>query len=223
MQFRFKRHGVETTKSEEAWNQWIKRTRLQTVHLLVYQYGLAITKSQDLQELKKLCIQPPQIYKQLITQAPPDYVAPMLNAARLEQHLASLYRSAQLALDCMTASIADNALLQSGVGTIGRRLDRRSVSKVERRSSRHSSVRFPLLPVTTSSTHFLQSTTLPTLNTKSNQRVKTASRRETTKFCFFLVNVELKILNRNHLRKLLPRLPKCLAPFSFPSRAAQQD
>ncbi|KAG2766573.1 hypothetical protein Pcac1_g22043 [Phytophthora cactorum] len=44
MQFRFKRHGIETTKAEEAWNQWVKSTRRQTIHLLVYECGLVITK-----------------------------------------------------------------------------------------------------------------------------------------------------------------------------------
>ncbi|KAG6975666.1 hypothetical protein JG688_00002149 [Phytophthora aleatoria] len=44
MQFRFERHGVETTKAEEAWNQWVKSTRRQTIHLLVYECGLVITK-----------------------------------------------------------------------------------------------------------------------------------------------------------------------------------
>ncbi|KAG6952809.1 hypothetical protein JG688_00013120 [Phytophthora aleatoria] len=49
----------------------------------------------------------------------------MLNAAdsRLEQHLANLDRSAQLALDCVAASIADNAQPQSDVEAIGKRLE----------------------------------------------------------------------------------------------------
>ncbi|KAG2799354.1 hypothetical protein PC129_g20298 [Phytophthora cactorum] len=49
----------------------------------------------------------------------------MLNAAdsRLKQHLASLDRSAQLALDCAAASIADNAQTQSDVEAIGKRLE----------------------------------------------------------------------------------------------------
>ncbi|KAG2831684.1 hypothetical protein PC118_g20756 [Phytophthora cactorum] len=173
MQFRFKHHGVETTKSKEAWDQWVRSTHRQTVHLLVYEYGLTITKAQDLQEFKESCIQPPQTdrldaaaevtlldvisqlqehwretfqgaavvwrmwanhiarnmnsstWTDLITQASPDYVAPMLNAAdsRLKQHLASLDRSAQLALDCAAASIADNAQTQSDVEAIGKRLE----------------------------------------------------------------------------------------------------
>ncbi|KAG6975655.1 hypothetical protein JG688_00002150 [Phytophthora aleatoria] len=49
----------------------------------------------------------------------------MLNAAdsRLEQHLASLNRSAQLAPDCVAAPIADNAQFQSDDEAIGRRLE----------------------------------------------------------------------------------------------------
>ncbi|KAG3086355.1 hypothetical protein PI125_g18960 [Phytophthora idaei] len=96
MQSRFKRHGVETTKAEEAWNQWVKSTRRQTIHLLVYEYP----------STTRLC-------------------GPMLNAAasRLEQHLASLSRSAQLAPDCVAAPIADNAQLQSDDEAIGRRLE----------------------------------------------------------------------------------------------------
>ncbi|KAG3071758.1 hypothetical protein PI124_g18712 [Phytophthora idaei] len=173
MQFHLKHHGVEATKFEEAWNQWVKHISHQTVHLLVYEYGLAITKAHDLQDFNVSCTQPPQTdrsgaatevtlhdvvgqlqehwrgtfqgaavvwrmwsnhitrnmnrstWTDLITQAPPDYVAPMLNAAasRLEQHLANLNRSAQLVLDCAAASIVDNAQLQSDVEAIGGRLE----------------------------------------------------------------------------------------------------
>ncbi|KAJ8566740.1 hypothetical protein ON010_g6382 [Phytophthora cinnamomi] len=59
MQFRFKRDGVESTKSMEAWTQWLKSTRCQTVHLLVYEFSLAMAKAQDLQEFRAACIQPP--------------------------------------------------------------------------------------------------------------------------------------------------------------------
>ncbi|OWZ07875.1 hypothetical protein PHMEG_00019670 [Phytophthora megakarya] len=57
--FHFQRHVVESTKSDRAWNKWVKSARPQTVHLLVYEYGIAITKAQYLQEFKETCVTPP--------------------------------------------------------------------------------------------------------------------------------------------------------------------
>ncbi|KAF1794923.1 hypothetical protein GQ600_26857 [Phytophthora cactorum] len=60
MQFRFKRHMIETTKIEKAFGQWVKSARRQTVQLLVYEYVLSIKNAQDLQEFKEACTQPPE-------------------------------------------------------------------------------------------------------------------------------------------------------------------
>ncbi|KAG2787450.1 hypothetical protein PC129_g4032 [Phytophthora cactorum] len=73
----------------------------------------------------------------------------MLNAAasRLEHHLASLNRSAQLALDCVAASIADNAQLQSDVEAIGGRLEIQKNRLQSRKDTIEAFIRDILPPV----------------------------------------------------------------------------
>lgn len=56
MQFRFKKHPVESGREEAEWNTWIPSTRGRTVSLLVYEYGMAIATNHDLQEFKKACV-----------------------------------------------------------------------------------------------------------------------------------------------------------------------
>ncbi|KAE9001947.1 hypothetical protein PR002_g17772 [Phytophthora rubi] len=58
MQFKVKRHIVDSTKSEHGWNQWLVKTRGDTVILLVYEYGIAISRAQDLEAFKESCIRP---------------------------------------------------------------------------------------------------------------------------------------------------------------------
>ncbi|EEY59977.1 uncharacterized protein PITG_13141 [Phytophthora infestans T30-4] len=138
MQFRFKRHMIESTKTEDAWAQWVKSTRRHTVQLLVYEFDLEITKAQDLQNLKRRAfdlrkpIELVQLRRALCTMRlsncsntggadfkdrqkfgaypPPVHVANLLNAADLllEQYILNLNRSSRLALDCVAAAIADN-------------------------------------------------------------------------------------------------------------------
>ncbi|KAG6958644.1 hypothetical protein JG687_00009265 [Phytophthora cactorum] len=69
----------------------------------------------------------------LINQAPPDY--------------ASLNRSAQLALDCVAASIADNAQLQSDVEAIGGRLEIQKNRLQSRKDTIEAFIRDILPPV----------------------------------------------------------------------------
>ncbi|EEY59040.1 uncharacterized protein PITG_21005 [Phytophthora infestans T30-4] len=56
MQFKSGRHLVDSTKNSQAWNRWIASTRGETVKLMIYQYGLAIAKAQDLEEFLTACI-----------------------------------------------------------------------------------------------------------------------------------------------------------------------
>ncbi|KAF1774813.1 hypothetical protein GQ600_2401 [Phytophthora cactorum] len=54
MQFKSKRHVVDSTKSEQAWNSWLHST----IKLLIYEYGVAITTVPALADFKRACIVP---------------------------------------------------------------------------------------------------------------------------------------------------------------------
>ncbi|ETK80776.1 hypothetical protein F441_07116 [Phytophthora nicotianae CJ01A1] len=43
-------HLVDNTKSKQAWNQWLVSSRGKTVKLLIFEYGLAISKAKDLEQ-----------------------------------------------------------------------------------------------------------------------------------------------------------------------------
>ncbi|CAK4672424.1 unnamed protein product [Aphanomyces euteiches] len=60
MQFKVKKHIVDCDKSTNAWHQWLVKLRGHTVVLLVYTYGTAIAKGQDLEEFSIACIRPEQ-------------------------------------------------------------------------------------------------------------------------------------------------------------------
>ncbi|KAG2771148.1 hypothetical protein PC129_g7267 [Phytophthora cactorum] len=58
MQFKSKRHIVDSTKLEQAWNSWPHSVRGQTIKLLIYEYGAAITTVPTLADFKRACIVP---------------------------------------------------------------------------------------------------------------------------------------------------------------------
>ncbi|CAK4638565.1 unnamed protein product [Aphanomyces euteiches] len=60
MQFKVKKNIVDCDKSTNAWHQWLVKLRGHTVVLLVYTYGTAIAKGQDLEEFSIACIRPEQ-------------------------------------------------------------------------------------------------------------------------------------------------------------------
>ncbi|KAG9398109.1 hypothetical protein AC1031_014909 [Aphanomyces cochlioides] len=60
MQFKVKKHLVESYKSADEWNKWLHKVSLETVLLMICTYGMAITKAQDLDEFTEACIQPTQ-------------------------------------------------------------------------------------------------------------------------------------------------------------------
>ncbi|KAG6963492.1 hypothetical protein JG687_00006530 [Phytophthora cactorum] len=94
----------------------------ETVTLQVYEYGLAITKGQDLETFTAACIVPPDTDRAAIAQPPPEHIACLLRASQshLERHLETLNHSAELALNCVNAAIADFRLLRNDME---RRLD----------------------------------------------------------------------------------------------------
>ncbi|KAF1773383.1 hypothetical protein GQ600_11383 [Phytophthora cactorum] len=60
MQFRAKKKVVESTKSEQAWRQWLLKTRGYTITLVINEYGLSVARAQDRDEFVAACIQPPE-------------------------------------------------------------------------------------------------------------------------------------------------------------------
>ena len=51
-------HLVESAKTDQSWNIWLSSTRGETVKLLIYEYGMAITKAQYLEAFVEACIRP---------------------------------------------------------------------------------------------------------------------------------------------------------------------
>ncbi|ETP10808.1 hypothetical protein F441_13629 [Phytophthora nicotianae CJ01A1] len=58
MQLKLNKHLVDSTKTEAAWNQWLVSSRGKTVKLLIFKYGMAITKAKDLDNFEATCIRP---------------------------------------------------------------------------------------------------------------------------------------------------------------------
>ncbi|ETO63491.1 hypothetical protein F444_18811 [Phytophthora nicotianae P1976] len=58
MQLKYKNHIVDSEKTEHAWNLWLASRRGKTVKLVIYEYGLADTKTQDLETFLSACIRP---------------------------------------------------------------------------------------------------------------------------------------------------------------------
>lgn len=61
MQFKAKGYIVDSSKTEFAWNMWLTAVRGETVKLLIYEYGVAISKAQDLDAFIEACIQPDSV------------------------------------------------------------------------------------------------------------------------------------------------------------------
>ncbi|POM67441.1 LOW QUALITY PROTEIN: Hypothetical protein PHPALM_16560 [Phytophthora palmivora] len=57
MQFKIKRHLVDSTETDHLWNQWLLSTR--AGQALVYDYGLRVGKAQDLEEVALECVNCP--------------------------------------------------------------------------------------------------------------------------------------------------------------------
>ncbi|KAE9357102.1 hypothetical protein PF008_g3321 [Phytophthora fragariae] len=103
MQFRAKKKVVESTKSEQAWKQWLQKMRGHTVTLVIYE----------------------STWEAAIQQPPPEYIANLLRPvdSQLEQHVAGVNRTANLALDVVDATIADYQELRRRWGLLGQYID----------------------------------------------------------------------------------------------------
>ncbi|KAF4146017.1 putative WD domain G-beta repeat domain-containing protein [Phytophthora infestans] len=58
VQFNAKKRVVDSTKSRQAWNQWLVATRGTTVTPMIYEYGMAIASAKDRDKFMKACILP---------------------------------------------------------------------------------------------------------------------------------------------------------------------
>ncbi|KAG9397810.1 hypothetical protein AC1031_016603 [Aphanomyces cochlioides] len=58
MQLKAKKHIVDTMKSETAMNHWLAKTQGDTIILVIFEYGSAISTQQQLEEFKAACIRP---------------------------------------------------------------------------------------------------------------------------------------------------------------------
>lgn len=58
MQFKVKKHVVDASKTEFAWNLWMVKMRGQTVKLMVYKYGADIARAQDLEDFRAAHVVP---------------------------------------------------------------------------------------------------------------------------------------------------------------------
>ncbi|CAK4081983.1 unnamed protein product [Aphanomyces euteiches] len=157
IQFKIIKKVVDASKSEHEWNAWLVKMKDKTVTLLIYMYGAALGRQQDLDEFHVACIQPLQTdrsgatveaslrdvitslqtqwcasfqaeqvvwrmwanhitrnlnrstWDAAITRHPPPHIAQLFQpvASHLSQHIENLTRSANMALDCVAASMAD--------------------------------------------------------------------------------------------------------------------
>ncbi|KAG6957911.1 hypothetical protein JG688_00010756 [Phytophthora aleatoria] len=58
MQFKYNNHIVDSEKTEHAWNLWMVSRCGKTIQLMIYEYGMAITKARDLDAFLAACIRP---------------------------------------------------------------------------------------------------------------------------------------------------------------------
>ncbi|EGZ04483.1 hypothetical protein PHYSODRAFT_343234 [Phytophthora sojae] len=147
VQLRAKKKVVESTKSAQAWKQWLQKMRGHTVTLVIYEYGLSIARAQDRDEFVAACIQPEEIDREgvvwrlwanhltrnlnrstwdtAIQQLPPEYIANLLRLVdtQMEQHVAEITRTANVALDVVEATIADYRQLRQRWEFLGQYLD----------------------------------------------------------------------------------------------------
>ncbi|EEY61434.1 uncharacterized protein PITG_01732 [Phytophthora infestans T30-4] len=111
LQFKVKTRIVVSTKSAQAWNQWLVANKGATVTLMVYEYGMVIATAKDRDDFMKA--------------PPPSYISNLLDPAesRFEEHLNGVALSSSVALDCVNASIGDCQQLRRYLESAGRYLD----------------------------------------------------------------------------------------------------
>ncbi|KAI9993808.1 hypothetical protein PInf_016329 [Phytophthora infestans] len=109
LQFKVKTRIVDSTKSAQAWNQWLVANKGATVTLMVYEYGMAIATAKDRDDFMKACVLPED--------------ADRAAESRFEEHLNGVALSSSVALDCVNASIGDCQQLRRYLESAGRYLD----------------------------------------------------------------------------------------------------
>ncbi|KAJ8554832.1 hypothetical protein ON010_g9650 [Phytophthora cinnamomi] len=58
MPFKWNRHFILTTKTDQGWNRWVASLRGQTVTLMIYEYGIGIPNARSLDEFLTACVRP---------------------------------------------------------------------------------------------------------------------------------------------------------------------
>ncbi|ETI55886.1 hypothetical protein F443_01477 [Phytophthora nicotianae P1569] len=171
----FKVNGciIPTSKSEKAWNRWVASLRGDTATLMIYTYGLSISNARILEEFKGAYIRPEhtdrsgaaaetsilevverlrEIWGGRFQDPPTARILPMLQAAsaRVEQHLADLTKSADLALDIVDASLKDNKQLHHHWEMFGLSLsNQKEALEARKRTLEGIRANIPLPPLST--------------------------------------------------------------------------
>ncbi|KAG6974518.1 hypothetical protein JG688_00003032 [Phytophthora aleatoria] len=141
---------VESTKSEQAWRQWLLKTRGYTITLVINEYELSVARAQDRDEFVAACIQPPETDRagataetslRDVVQSLQEmwggatfqasgvvwrmwYIANLLRpvGSQVEAHIAEVTLSANTALEVVLGSIADYKELHRTWEAFGRQL-----------------------------------------------------------------------------------------------------
>ncbi|GMF51564.1 unnamed protein product [Phytophthora fragariaefolia] len=58
MQFKVKRHVVDTARSDQSWKTWLHGLQGEPIKVFVYEYGTAIAKAEDRENFMNACIRP---------------------------------------------------------------------------------------------------------------------------------------------------------------------
>lgn len=58
MQFKVKRHIVDTARSDQSWNTWLHGLQGEPIKLFVYEYGTAIAEAEDRDNFMNACNRP---------------------------------------------------------------------------------------------------------------------------------------------------------------------
>ncbi|KAG6963059.1 hypothetical protein JG687_00006775 [Phytophthora cactorum] len=115
---------IDCTKSDSAWDRWLQQMygqlheqwsetfQAETVLWRIWENHLTRNLHQS-------------TWDAVITQPPPDHISRLLRASdsHVQQHLTNVSHSANLALDCVKASMADYQQLREDWKAIGRRMD----------------------------------------------------------------------------------------------------
>ncbi|ETN15359.1 hypothetical protein PPTG_06635 [Phytophthora nicotianae INRA-310] len=180
MGFKVNGRIIPTSKSEKAWNRWVASLRGDTATLMIYTYGLSISNARILEEFKGAYIRPEHTDRSELLQRrrflrwwndfvkfgeegfkvvpqhgeypPTARILPMLQAAsaRVEQHLADLTKSADLALDIVDASLKDNKQLHHHWEMFGLSLsNQKEALEARKRTLEGIRANIPLPPLST--------------------------------------------------------------------------